>query len=104
LGLRPRPRDPRTHLPARLAPPANPLDVAETEGKGPSATGKGLAVSKVSGRTSWQKPRHSSRSAQHKAYRAGRFVPRYTFGTSLEVGLDEKGEAFEIHDVTDQDF
>ena len=41
-------------------------------------------------------------SAQHKAYRAGRFLPRYTPGTSMDVGLDEAGDAIEIYDVTDQ--
>jgi hypothetical protein len=42
--------------------------------------------------------------AQHKAYRAGRFRPRYTPGTSMDVGLNEEGDAIEIYDVTDQSF
>ncbi len=42
--------------------------------------------------------------AQHEAYRAGRFRPRYTPGTSMDVMLDEDGNGIEIHDVTDQDF
>lgn len=40
--------------------------------------------------------------AQHKAYRAGRLLPRYTPGTSMDVRLDEAGDAIEIFDVTDQ--
>lgn len=40
--------------------------------------------------------------AQHKAYRAGRFFPHYTPGTSMDGGLDEAGDAIEFFDVTHQ--
>jgi hypothetical protein len=42
--------------------------------------------------------------AQQKAFRAGIFVPRYTPGTSMDVGLDENGAVIETYDVTDQGF
>jgi hypothetical protein len=40
--------------------------------------------------------------AQHRAYRAGRFAPRYTPSTSMDLGLNEDGDVIEIYDVTDQ--
>ena len=40
--------------------------------------------------------------AQHKAYRAGHFLPRYTPGTSMDVVLNEDGHVIETYDVTDQ--
>ena len=40
--------------------------------------------------------------AQHKAYRDGRFVPRYVPGRSDDFMLDPDGKVFEIIDVTNQ--
>jgi hypothetical protein len=42
--------------------------------------------------------------AQQKAYRDGRFTPRYVPGRSDDWGLDADGNAFEVFDVTDQGF
>jgi hypothetical protein len=41
---------------------------------------------------------------QEKAYRDGRFTPRYRPGTSEDVMLDGDGNGVEIFDVTDQRF
>lgn len=41
---------------------------------------------------------------QHKAYRAGRFTPRYSPGTSDDWMLDDDGYTFEVIDVTSQTF
>jgi hypothetical protein len=41
---------------------------------------------------------------QEKAYRDGRFTPRYRLGRSEDVMLDEDGNGVEIFDVTDQSF
>jgi len=40
--------------------------------------------------------------AQHKAYRDGRFTPRYVPGSSGDWALDEDGRTFELIDVTEQ--
>jgi hypothetical protein len=40
--------------------------------------------------------------AQHKAYRDGRFTPRYVPGSSDDLMLDDDGNTFEIIDLTDQ--
>lgn len=41
---------------------------------------------------------------QEKAYRDGRFTPRYRPGTSEDVMLDGDANGVEIFDVTDQSF
>jgi hypothetical protein len=41
---------------------------------------------------------------QHKAYRDGRFKPRYVPRISDDWALDENGCPFEFIDVTDQSF
>jgi hypothetical protein len=40
--------------------------------------------------------------AQHKAYREGRFTPRYVPGSSDDWALDEDGRTLEVLDVTNQ--
>jgi hypothetical protein len=42
--------------------------------------------------------------AQQKAYRDGRFTPRYVPGRSDDWALDADGNAFAVFDVTDQGF
>jgi hypothetical protein len=42
--------------------------------------------------------------AQQKAYRDGRFTPRYVPGRFENLMLDADGDAIEILDVTDQSF
>jgi hypothetical protein len=41
---------------------------------------------------------------QHRAYRDGRFKPRYAPGISDDWALDEDGRTFEFIDVTTQSF